>query len=107
LERLAGQGIVELTAQREQFGRTEMVGVVLRAAWGWRNGNKFERSWFGIEGAIDKEDRLSAGDVFSQFRSPLMVGEDAYAGLLGEALLGPVGKPKPDAVISAQCVATG
>jgi hypothetical protein len=36
-----------------------------------------------------------------------MVGDDAHAGLAGEALVGPFGKPKPDAVISAQGVSAG
>jgi len=36
-----------------------------------------------------------------------MVGDDAHAGLLSESPLRPLGKPKPDAVISAHCVAAG
>jgi len=36
-----------------------------------------------------------------------MVGDDAHAWLIAEAPLGPLGKPKPDAVISAQRVAAG
>jgi hypothetical protein len=64
-----------------------------------------ERAGFGIKRAIDKQDGLSAGDVFSEFRSPLMVGDDAQTWLVRESLLGPLGKPKPDAVISAQRVA--
>jgi hypothetical protein len=41
-----------------------------------------ERAGLGIEGAVDKEDGLGAGDVFSEFGSPLMVGYDAQAGLV-------------------------
>ncbi len=47
------------------------------------------------------------GYVFGEFWGPLMVGDDADAGLICEALLGPFGKPKPDAVIPAQRVAAG
>ena len=36
-----------------------------------------------------------------------MVGDDAHAGLCGESLLGPLGKPKPNTVIAAQRVAAG
>ena len=107
LQRLAGQGIVKLAAQREQFGCAEVMGVVFRATGGWFNGRHMERTGFGFDRAIDKQDGLSAGNVFSQFRSPLMVSDDAHAGLCGEALLSPFGKPKSDAVISAQRVAAG
>jgi len=84
-----------------------MVGRVFRAAGGWFYGRQMERAGFGIERAIDKQDGLGAGDVFSQLRGPLMVGNDAQAWLITEALLGPPGKPKPDTVISAQRVAAG
>jgi hypothetical protein len=50
---------------------------------------------------------LGASDIFRQFRSPLMVGDNAHAGFPGEAFLSPLGKPKPDTVISAQCIAAG
>ena len=83
------------------------MGVVFRATGDWLDGRQVERAGFGAKGAIDKQDGLSAGNVFSKFRSPLMVSDDAHAGLCGEALLSPFGKPKSDAVISAQRVAAG
>ena len=46
-------------------------------------------------------------DIRSQFRSPLMVGNDADGWLVCEAAFGPLSKPKPDAVISAQSAAAG
>ena len=36
-----------------------------------------------------------------------MVGDDAHTGLVTKALFGPLGKPKPDTIISAHRVTAG
>ena len=97
--------MIEFAAEREQLRRAQVMGRHSLCVGGRVNGRECDRPGQGIDRAINKQDGLGVGNVFGQFRSPLMVGDDAQTWLVRESLLGPLGKPKPDAVISAQRVA--
>ena len=99
--------MVEIAGEGEQLGCVLMMGVDSLPCGGRLDRRQIDGTWGRSERAIDKQDGVSAGDVFGQLGSPLMVGEDAHAGLVSKAPFGPLGKPKPDAVIGAQRVAAG
>ncbi len=73
--------MIKLLAQREQFGCAKVVSVVFRAAGEGFNGRECYRSGKGTDAAIDKQDGLGTSNIFGEFRSPLMVGDDAHIGL--------------------------
>ena len=83
------------------------MGCSYLSVCGRLDGQQVDRSGRGIEGAIDEEDGLRMGDVFGELGGPLRECDYAKIRLAGEALLGAFGKPKADAVISAQRVAAG
>jgi len=93
--------MIKFVAKREQFLRSQVMGRHPFCVGSRKNGRECDRTRQGIDGAIDKQDGRGAGYVFGEFRSPLMVGDDAHASLLAEALFRPVSKPKPDTIIPA------
>jgi hypothetical protein len=81
LQCIRGQGSVKFAAQQEQFGSAQVMSRVFSFAGGRLNGRQQDRSGFGIDGTIDKQDGFGVGNVFGEFGSPLVVGDDAHAGL--------------------------
>lgn len=102
-----GDGVVEVAGEGEQFGCTGVVGGDGLRAGGGGDGEELDGAGGGVDRAIDEEDGLGVGDLFGEFRGPLLAGDDAQAGVGGEVIFDPVGEPGAEAVIAAEGVAAG
>ena len=104
----AGQGTVEFAGELQQLWSAYVVGGErLRAAGCFLTEVTEIGAGRGCGGAIDKEDRLGAGNVFGEFGSPLVAADDFDGWLVLKAVFGPIGKPGADAIVAAEGVAAG
>ena len=84
-----------------------MMGCEALCCSDWLDGRQVDRSGRAIDGAIDKQNRFGAGDIFGKLGGPLLANQDKHAGLGAESFLSPFGEPWADTVIAAQGVAAG
>jgi len=71
------------------------------------NRNHLDRPGRGLNGTVDKQNRLGGRNLFCQLGRPLLPCDHPHFGAVGEAALSPLRKKRPDTVIPAQRVTAG
>ncbi len=98
--------------ETEQLSRVnvvsgEVMDCVFAAVHMSCNRNELHSSGHGIDRGINKKNGIGIGYIFREIGRPLLASENANAGVVAESMRGPLGKPRPDAIVAAQRVATG